>query len=80
MERHGRSGPSARVGAVGEEGELLMALALNRGKVASQRELAVGWWGPDEVGRHWDASDWMRARVRYRLEAAGEIERQRDGG
>ena len=54
-----------------------MALALNRGKVASQRELAVAWWGSAEAGKHWDASDWMRARVRYRLEAAGEIERQR---
>ena len=57
-----------------------MALALNRGKVASQRELAIGWWGVDEVGKHWATTDWMRARVRYRLEAAGEIERQREAG
>jgi len=40
VERHGRSGPSARVGAMGEGRELLMALALNRAKVASQREIA----------------------------------------
>jgi hypothetical protein len=37
------------VGAVGEERELLMALALNRSRVASQRDLAVAWWGPAEV-------------------------------
>ena len=54
-----------------------MALALNRAKVASQRELAIAWWGPNEVGRQWDASYWMRARVRYRLEVARGIERQR---
>ena len=54
-----------------------MALALNRARVASQRELAIGWWGLDEVGKHWDTTDWLRGRVRYRLEAAGEIERQR---
>ena len=54
-----------------------MALALNRAKVASQRELAIGWWGLDEVGKHWVATDWLRGRVRYRLEAAEEIERQR---
>ncbi len=65
---------------MGEERELLMALALNRAKVASQRDLAIGWWGPDEVGRHWDESYWMRARVRYRLEAAEEIERRRGAG
>lgn len=67
---------------MGEERELLMALALNRSRVASQRELAIAWWGLDEVGKHWVESYWMRARVRYRLEAAEEIERQRgaDGG
>ena len=58
-----------------------MALALNRGKVASQRELAIAYWGPAEVAKHWATTDWMRARVRYRLDAAREIERQRqDGG
>ena len=82
-------GPSARVGAVGEERELLMALALNRARVASQRDLAVAWWGPAELGKHWDLavawwgpadSDWMRARVRYRLDATRGIERQRGAG
>ena len=73
---------------MGEERELLMALALNRAKVASQRDLAIAWWGPSEVATQWVASDWMRARVRYRLAAARGIERergavgeaQRDGG
>lgn len=66
---------------MGEERELLMALALNRTKVASQRELAIGWWGLDEVEKHWATSDWMRTRVRYRLEASAEIERsRREGG
>ena len=65
---------------MGEERELLMALALNRAKVASQRDLAVAWWGPAEAGKHWDASDWMRARVRYRLDAARGIERERGAG
>ncbi len=53
-----------------------MALALNRAKVASQRELAIGWWGLDEVEKEW-VRYWMRARVRYRLKAAREIERER---
>ena len=57
-----------------------MALALNRSKVASQRELAIAWWGLREVGRHWADSDWMRAQVRYRLKAAREIERGRRAG
>ena len=57
-----------------------MALALNRGKVASQRDLAVAWWGEAEAGKQWDASYWMRARVRYRLDAAREIERERRTG
>ena len=78
--RLGRSGPSARVGAVGEERELLMALALNRAKVASQRELAIAWWGLDEVGKHWDPNGWVRGQVRYRLEVAREIERRREDG
>ncbi len=47
-----------------------MALALNRARVASQRDLAVAWWGQAEVGKQWDESDWMRARVRYRLDNA----------
>lgn len=54
-----------------------MALALNRAKVASQRELAIGWWGLAEVRKHWATTDWMRAQVRYRLRVAGEIERSR---
>ena len=58
-----------------------MVLALNRAKVASQRELAIAWWGLDEVKKHWDPNGWwMRARVRYRLDKAREIERGRQGG
>ena len=58
-----------------------MAMALNRAKVASQRELAIGWWGLDEVKKHWATTDWMRAQVRYRLKVAGGIEggRREDG-
>ena len=56
-----------------------MVLALNRAKVASQRELAIAYWGLDEVARHWDTTDWMRARIRYKLEAARGIEREGDG-
>ena len=66
---------------MGEDGELLIMLALNRARVASQREIAISWWGLDEVAEHWDTTYWMRARIRYRLEKAREIERQRrDGG
>ena len=57
-----------------------MALALNRARVASQRELAIAWWGEAEVEKQWVDSDWMRARVRYRLDAARGIERQRSTG
>ena len=57
-----------------------MALALNRAKVASHRDLAIAWWGPAEVAKKWDASDWMRARLRYRLAAARGIERERESG
>ena len=63
---------------MGEERELLMALALNRARVASQRELAVAYWGPAEVERHWVESYWMRAHIRYRLKVAREIERGRE--
>ena len=55
-------------------------MALNRAKVASQREIAIAYWGADEVGRHWDTTYWMRARIRYRLEVAREIERRRGDG
>ena len=55
-----------------------MALGLNRAKAASQRELAIAWWGLDEVEKHWIASDWMRANIRYRLKVARGIERQRE--
>ena len=57
-----------------------MALALNRAKVASQRDLATAWWGPVKVGKQWVESYRMRARVRYRLDAAREIERRRGDG
>ena len=57
-----------------------MVLALNRAKVASQREVAIAYWGLDEVAKHWDTSDWMRGRVRYKLKAARAIERRREGG
>ena len=56
-----------------------MVLALNRAKVASQRELAIAYWGLEEVGKHWDTSDWMRAQVRYKLKVARETERGREG-
>ena len=56
-----------------------MVLALNRAKVASQRDLAVAYWGPGEVAKHWD-KDWMRARIRYKLKAACDIERTRRNG
>ena len=65
---------------MGEERELLTVLALNRAKVASQRELAIAYWGPDEVAKHWNTTNWMRARIRYKLEAARDIERGRRGG
>ena len=57
-----------------------MVLALNRAKVASQRELAIAYWGLEEVAKHWNTSDWMRAQVRYKLKAARETERAREGG
>ena len=56
-----------------------MVLALNRAKVASQRELAIAYWGLDEVLKHWD-KDWMRARIRYKLKAARAVEQKREGG
>ena len=65
---------------MGEERELLIALAANRAKAASQRELAIAWWGLDEGGKHWDPNGWMRGQVRYRLEVAREIERRREDG
>ena len=57
-----------------------MVLALNRAKVASQRELAIAYWGLDEVAKHWDTSDWMRSQIRYKLKVARETEREREGG
>ena len=80
VERLGRAGPSVRVGSVGEERELLIVLSLNRAKVASHREIAIAWWGPDEVGKHWDPNGWMRAQVRYRLKVARRMARQRRNG
>ena len=52
-----------------------MVLALNEAKVASQRELAIAYWGLDEVAKHWETSDWMRGQIRYKLRVAREIER-----
>ena len=60
---------------MGEERELSMVLALNEAGVASQREIAIAYWGLDEVAKHWETSDWMRGRIRYKLEVAREIER-----
>ena len=57
-----------------------MALALNEAKVASQREIAIAYWGLDEVGELWETKDSMRAQVRYKLKVAREIERKRQGG
>ena len=57
-----------------------MVLALNRAKVASQRELAIAYWGRDEVAKHWQTSNWMRAQIRYKLKVAREREREREGG
>ncbi len=65
---------------MGDERELLIALAVNRAKLASQREIAIAYWGLDEVGKHWDTKDWMRAQIRYRLKVARKIERKRRGG
>ena len=56
-----------------------MVLALYEAKVASQRELAIAYWGLDEVLKHWNR-DWMRARIRYKLKAAREIAQEREGG
>ena len=56
-----------------------MVLALNRAKVASQRELAIAYWGLDEVEKHWATSDWMRAQVRYKLKVARETEPEGGG-
>ncbi len=57
-----------------------MVLALNEAGVASQREIAIAYWGLEEVAKHWYTRDWMRAQVRYKLRAAREIERERAGG
>jgi len=65
---------------VGEERELLIVLALNRTKVASQRELAIAYWGLEEVEKTWDPNGWMRGQVRYRLDKARAIERRRQTG
>ena len=62
---------------MGEERELLIVLALNQAKVASQREIAIAYFGLDEVEKHWEPSDWMRGRIRYRLKKAREIEQKR---
>lgn len=48
-------------------------LAVNRAEV-SQREIAIAYWGLDEVKRHWETGDWMRSRVRYKLKAARRLE------
>ena len=65
---------------MGEERELLTVLAANRAKAASQREIAIAYWGLDEVEKIWETKDWMRSQVRYKLKAAREIERTRRGG
>ena len=62
---------------MGEERELLMALALNRARVASQRELAIAWWSPPSSRSTGPAATGCARGVRYRLAAAGEIERRR---
>lgn len=77
VERLRGTGPSVRAGSVGEERELMILLAVNRAKMASQREIAIAYWGLEEVAKHWDTADWMRARVRYRLDVARGIERGR---
>ena len=57
----------------------MILLAVNRAKV-SHREIAIAYWGLDEVVRHWDTTNWMRARVRYKLKAARRLEERRRGG
>lgn len=57
---------------MGERRELLTVLAVSRARV-SQREIAIAYWGLDEVERHWQG-EWMRSRVRYKLKAARRIE------
>ena len=54
-----------------------MVLTLNRAKV-SQREIAIAYWGLDRVVKEWDPNGWMRGQVRYKLEKARELERERD--
>ena len=57
-----------------------MVLAVNRARV-SQREIAIAYWGLDEVELKWDPNGWMRGQVRYKLKAALRVEKKRqDGG
>ena len=55
-------------------------LALNRAKVASQRETRDRLLGLEEVEKTWDPNGWMRGQVRYRLDKARAIERRRQTG
>ena len=64
---------------MGEERELAVLLAVSRAKV-SQREIAIAYWGLDEVVRHWETTDWMRGRIRYKLRAARRLEERRRAG
>ena len=66
---------------MGEGRELAMVLAVSRAKV-SQREIAIAYWGLDEVVKEWRTGWWMRSRVRYKLAAARKREERtrNDGG
>ena len=64
---------------MGEERELTTVLAVHRAKV-SHREIAIAYWGLDEVEKHWETAYWMRGRIRYKLKAARLLEERRRAG
>ena len=61
------------------DGELLAVLdAWLAGR--SLRLIAIDLFGEERVAKEWFPNGWMRARVRYRLDAARVIERERGAG
>ena len=67
-------------GTAGDDAAMpTIALAgLRAGK--SMRAIAVELYGADQVAADWHGDSRMRARVRYRLDKAREIERTRQDG